>query len=137
MAAVKGMGTTLSMGGFAVADVTSIAAVSLSGDVADVTTLASTSGYEEALSTVLRTGEFVFSLVWDPDSATHGDGLVGAIRHYREQTLRTMVVTFANTNASTWTITGYITGISITAEQADALRADVTVKTTGAGAFLN
>lgn len=138
MAALTSMGTTLSIGGSTIAQVTAISAVNLSADVADVTTLASTSGYEEAASTVLRSGEIVVSVAWDPDATTHGDSVFnGAIGEWRTQDARQFQVTFANSNASTWTLQGYVTGIAITAETTDVVRADFTFKTFGAGEFEN
>lgn len=135
MAVLDSMGTTLSMGGFEVAQVTSISALNLSTDLSDVTALSSSSGYEVALATLRRSGELVFSVVWDPDSLTHAAGIVGAIGKLGE--LRQLVVTFANANASTWSILGVVTNVAITSETADVTRADVTLKCSGAGTFVN
>jgi len=138
MGALTSLGTTIRVGGFEVGQVTAIQAVNLSADVADVTTLASASNYEEAASTVLRSGELVVSVAWDPDLTTHSNSIFsGAIGEWRTQENKSVNITFANANSSVWQIWGYVTGIAITAETTDVLRADFTFKTTGAGTFTN
>lgn len=131
MAAFSGIGTVLNNGSTNVANVVSISAINLSADLADVTTLASSSNYEETLSTVLRTGELTFSVLFDPDETSHGTTLSGSLGIFENQgTGNTWTITWDNAGASTWEIDGTVTGIAYSIEREDVVRADITVKGT-------
>jgi len=115
--------------------VVGISAVNLSADLADVTSLDSASNYEHVLGNVLRSGEVTFSVIWDPDNVSHGSGGNGFIGRWEEQSTPVLTVIFPNDDLSVWQIDGIVSGVSITAESADVVRAEVTVKTTGVGTF--
>lgn len=133
MPALTSQGTRLWIAGTEIGQITGFSAVNLTSDVADVTTLASASSYEEARTTVLRSGEVVIAVAWDPDALGHP----GVLTRYQNQQLSQVYIQFPNANQSTWVIWGRCTAIAITADTSDAVRAEFTFKTSGVGTFTN
>src|SRR4030042_6561402 len=70
MTKLAAYGTLLKRGGVTVAQVSNISGPGLSLDTEDVTTHDSTSGFEEVVGTILRSGEVALDLVYDPSAAT-------------------------------------------------------------------
>jgi predicted secreted protein len=113
-----------------ISEVREITPPPLSADTADTTHHSSTSGYEEAVVTVLRTGEPTFTINYDPTDDTH-DAANGLLQDYENKTLRNFQVVFTDTNNTTWDFSAYVTGFEPSAPHDDALTADVTLKVSG------
>lgn len=139
MAAIKGMGTSFKVGdgaspteGFtAIAGIKSIGIPGLSADTADTTTLASTSNYEEALSTVLRTGDLTLSISWDPDDTQHQ----GFLTDYASGAVKNYQIVFTDATPTTFQFGSIVTGVSISIETGSEVTAEVTFKNTGVPNF--
>ncbi len=112
-----------------IASVKSIVGPGLKLDTEDVTTHDSTSGWEEAVGTILRSGEVKLELIYDPATATHkyaSGGLIYAM------TLRTAVgysLTFPD--STIWTFNAFVTAFEPSAPHEGALTATCTLKITG------
>jgi predicted secreted protein len=132
---LKAMGTLLARYDGAafttVAGVKSISGPGFSADVADVTTLAAASGYEEALPTVLRSGEITVSVSWVPDDTGHlailADFAAGTVQNYQIQ--------FQDTGVTNYQMACYVVGVSITLETTSVVEAELTLKPTGVPDF--
>jgi len=139
MATIKGMGTAFKIGDgtsptetfTAISGIKSIGIPGLSADVADTTTLASTSNYEEALSTVLRTGDLTLSLSWDPDDTEHQ----GFLTDYASGAVKSYQIVFTDTTPTTFQFSSIVTGVSISIETGSEVTAEVTLKNTGVPNF--
>ncbi len=83
---------------------------------------------------VRRTSELQFSINWDPDGTTHGPSTGGLIKSWEDSQLDGYKLTYPD--GSTMIFSGYITGIGVSAPMDDKLSADVTVRPTGAKAFV-
>lgn len=80
MAKKAAFGTTIGKtGATAIAYVKSIKGPGLSVDVVDVTTHDSTSAFEEAVATIIRSGEVTVDIDYDPANATHKNAANGFI----------------------------------------------------------
>ena len=128
--AISSLGTILRKEGDVIADVKGISGPSLTRDLADVTALDSTNGFEEVLPTVLRTGDVTFALAFDPDNAGHlglRDDVVSA-------TSRNFSIEFPATAASgtvqTHSFDAFVTNYTNQIETGAEITADVTLKPT-------
>ena len=134
MATIKGMGTAFKIGDgasptesfTAISGLKSSGIPGLSADVADTTTLARTSNYEEALSTVLRTGDLTLSLSWDPDDAQHQ----GFLTNYASGAAKSYQIVFTDSTPTTFQFSSIVTGVSISIETGSEVTAEVTLKNT-------
>ena len=129
--ATSALGTVLKRAGAVIADVKSISGPSLTRDTADVTTLDSANGFEEIITTVLRTGDITLALAFNPDTQGHldlRDDIVSA-------TSRNFDIVFPATTASgtvqTHNFDAFVTGFGNAAEVGSEITADVTLKPTG------
>ena len=116
-----------------VAQVTSVTGPGMSMDTADVTTLDSTSAWEETVGTVLRSGEVTLDIVYDPaDNTQDGTDTAGLVYRLKNKVRTAFSIVFPDTGSSTWSFDGEITGFEPGAPVDGALTASVTVKPTGA-----
>jgi len=134
MAKYDAYGTSLYKGtttGTAYAQVTNISGPGLSLDTVDVTSHDSTSGWEEVVGTILRSGEVSLDIVYDPANATHKYAEGGLIYDLAARAAITFTLVFLDTATTEWTFSGLITGFEPTASVDGALTATVTIKPTG------
>jgi hypothetical protein len=113
----------------AVANVMNISGPGLSLDTEDVTTHDSTAGWEEHVSTILRSGEVSLDVVFDPNDATHdgADGLASALDGL---SLRDFSMAFPG--SVTWYFDAFVNAFEPSMDVDGALTASVTLKITGA-----
>lgn len=140
MAGIAAIGSSIARGDGAgppeaftpVAEVVSISGISLAQDVVDTTTLASANRYEEAVSTVIRTGETELGLNFDPDAATHKQ----FITDMEGRALHNFRITFSDTAGTAWTIPAFVTGFVIGDISPEGkLEATATLKISGQPTF--
>lgn len=152
MPGMAAFGTTLQMGRGqevaaggdtfdTIAAITSISGPGFSLDVADVTAHDSPGAWEEAVGTILRSGELTLDINYDPSSATHnadttpasgGEGLAAALQSRKWKNFK---LTFPSTVPVLWAFKGFVTGFEPDAPFDDKLSASVTIKLTGAPTF--
>lgn len=134
MATIEGMGTTFgeetSPGSdvyTAIAGVKSIAGPTISRDMADVTALDATSGFEEVLPTIIRTGEIQLDMRFDNTvhSSLNTRMVAGTGQNYQ----------IAFPDASTVTVSGYIANIDISVATDSEVQGNVSVKVSGPVTF--
>jgi hypothetical protein len=114
-----------------IAGVSSLSGPSLSVDTEDVTAHDSPGGYEEAVATIIRTGEVSMELFFDPGEASH-DALKAVMF---SRLPRNFVLYFPDhpTKASRtrWSFSAFVTALSPTFEVSGAIGASVTLKLHG------
>ena len=135
MAKYSAFGTTLKRGGTggtAVAQVMSISGPGLSLDTEDVTSHDSTSGWEEVVGTILRSGEVSIDIAYDPGGATHKNASGGLIYDLASRTAQTWAITFPSSPAVSWTFSALVTGFEPSMPVDGGLTAAVKMKLTGA-----
>ena len=111
-----------------IANVSSIGGPGLALDTEDVTTHDSTSGWEEVVGTILRTGEISLEIVYDPAAAT-ANATTGLVYLEKERIYAFFVLTFPDTTA--WSFRGYVTGFEPSMPVDGALTASVSIKISG------
>ena len=132
MAKYSAFGTLLKRGGVTIAQVTNIAGPGISLDTQDVTSHDSTSGWEEVVGTILRSGEVKLDLVYDPNAATHKWAAGGLLSDLVLRTATAYTLVFPSTAAVTWAFNAFVTGFEPSAAVDGALTASATLKITGA-----
>jgi|APHig6443718053_1056840.scaffolds.fasta_scaffold106160_2 predicted secreted protein len=134
MSKYSAFGTTLKRGGTggtAIAQIQSISGPGLAADTEDVTTHDSTGGWEEAVVTILRSGEVTIDILYDPNAATHKNAAGGLLADLISRASQTYAITFPSSAAVSWTFTAFVTGFEPGAPFDGALTAAVTLKLTG------
>jgi hypothetical protein len=139
MSAKQSMGSSIARGDgeasevfFDIADVVSISGVNLARDQVDTTILASPNGYEEALPTVLRTGELEIGLNFVPDEPTQTQFLDDMIE--TPPVLHNYRVTFSDGTA--WTFPAFVVGFTVGDVSPESkLEATATLKISGEPTF--
>ena len=111
--------------------VKSVSIPGLSADIADVTTLASTSNYEEAISTVLRTGEISLALYWDPDETTQ----TAFLTDFASGNAKNYQIVFTDPSPTTYQFSCIVSGVNVGVEMTAEVTAEVTLKVTGVPNF--
>jgi len=140
MAGIASLGTTIARGDGAsptevftvVAQVVSISGLPLSQDLVDTTTLSSVNRFEEAVSTVIRTGEVELGLNFNPVEATHTqfitDMQAGTIINFR--------IVFSDVANTGWTLPAFVVGFNLGDINPESkLEATATLKISGAPTF--
>lgn len=112
-----------------IAAVTNFDGLALSLDTADVTTHDQATAFEEAVGTILRTGELTLAIIYDPAGATHKASAGGVIYRLENKQYTWFDFTFVST--FNWTFSGFVTAFKPTAPVGDSLTASVTIKITG------
>jgi predicted secreted protein len=127
------LGTTFTWNSVSIAGLTAINGIELTADQVDVTTHLSTSGYEEILVGIKRTGTATLEGYFDYTDTT---GQHAMVTDFGAGTSRTGVITFPSATGTTWTFTGYITAIKIGDAGIDgAIPFTATIKPTGVPTF--
>lgn len=124
-------GCALKKGGVEYAGVTNFDGPGLSLDTADVTSHDSVGAWEEIVGTILRSGELVLSIVYDPADATHKYAAGGLLYDLVQRTAIALTLVFSDAGTTTWTFNALVTGFKPTAPVGDSLTAAVTLKGTG------
>ena len=114
----------------AIAGVTNIGGPGLSLDIVDVTTHDQATAFEEVVATILRSGEIVLDIVYDPAGATHSATEGGVIYKLENKQYTWFDLVFVATYD--WKFSGYVTKFEPGAPVAGALTASVSIKITGA-----
>jgi hypothetical protein len=132
--AVSSQGTKIYIGDFAspnqftaIPGVTGISGPSAQANLIDVTDLDSTA--KEFLPGLKDEGEITLDLNWTPDNTVHQ-----SLRsNFTNRTKKTFALDFSDTAPVTrWQFDGYITQCQISGAVDNALKAQVTIKITGA-----
>jgi predicted secreted protein len=118
-------GTALEMDGTEIANVTGISGPGLTLDTEDVTTHDQTTAWEEAVGTILRSGEVTLDIVYDPADATH----VALITELEAKTTAAFDLKFPD--GTMWEFDACVTGFEPDAPVDGALTASVTLKING------
>ena len=120
--------------GAAIAQVQDVTGPALSTDTDEITNHDSVGGVEEFIPTIKRTGEITFPLVFIPTNATH-DSTTGIISAWEDKGLDEFELRYPD--GSGWDFAGYTTGFSQTAAVAGHVAADVTIRPSGAPAYVS
>jgi predicted secreted protein len=121
--AQKALGTKLKKGTTAIADLTSISGLEISGDTIEVTTLDATDGFREYIGGLKDPGEVGLSGYHDATGhkPLYDDLVAGTVNAYS--------IEFPD--GSKWTFDGIVTGYTTGAELEDAVSFEATLKVTG------
>jgi predicted secreted protein len=127
--ALAAFGMEIRRNGTPVAGVRSISGPSLSVDTEDVTAHDSIDAFEEAVATIIRSGEVTLEINYTPTEATHRNASGGLLNDLVSKNAATWTIVLgANTIAS---FSGFVTAFSVSGEVSGALTASVTIKPTG------
>ena len=123
-----------------VAYIQSISGPSLSLDVVDLTAHDSAGAWEEAIPTILRSGELTLDLLYDPAEVTIEGTTNGLIKKMKDKTLITFKIYFNNNTVegsrTIWTLPGYVTGFEPSMPHDGALTATLKFKPASAPTLL-
>ena len=114
-----------------VAEVVSISGVNITAGIVDTTTLDSPNRYEEAVSTLIRTGETELGLNFDPNPIT-GVTHKQFITDMEGEAQHSFRITFSDTPGTAWTVSAIVTGFNIGDISPESkLEATATLKVSG------
>ena len=131
MAKIAAYGTTFGKNGAtAIANIKSIKGPGIKVDVADVTTHDSTSAWEEAVATIIRTGEVTVSIVYDPANATVKNAAAGFLAILAARAAVTWDITMPG--AAVISFSGIAVGFEPDLPHDGAATAELKIKPTGA-----
>ena len=124
---IAAFGTQFKKGSTVITKITNISGGGVTLDVEDTTAHDSTSGFEEAVPTVLRSGEIKLDINYTPNDATHKQLIADMIA-------KTLVTTYTMVmpGGEVWAYAGaYVTNFEPAAPHAGKLTATITIKPTG------
>ena len=123
-------GAILERGAVTIANVSNISGPGLVADVEDVTTHDSTAAWEEAVVTILRSGEVTLDLVYDPEDATVKEDTNGILEDFigRASTAYSLIFPVSVVE---WTFNAFVVGFEPSAPVGGALTATAKFKLTG------
>ena len=127
MSGLSAFGTQFLKGVTPITNIATISGGGISLDLEDVTAHDSTDAFEDAVVTVLRSGEIRLELHYDPSDATHKQLIADMIA-------KTLVTTYTIVlpNGEVWAYAGaYVTGFDPSEPHAGKMSATVTIKPTG------
>lgn len=128
-----GFGTTLTWDSETVAGLTAINGIEISVDSVDVTTHQSADSHKEFIPGLLDAGEVSIEGFFD---YTDTAGQHAMLTDMNARSSKTGVITFPTATGTTWTFTGFITGLKIgDASLADGIPFSATIKITGKPTF--
>lgn len=131
MTKYSAFGTQLKRGETAIAQIKSISGPGLSVDTEDVTSHDSTGGWEEVVTTILRSGEVSLEIEYDPNAATHKYAAGGLLHDLAARVAQTYSLIFPSSPAVTWSFSAFVTAFEPGAPVDGTLTANVTMKITG------
>lgn len=124
MAGEDAFGTTLSLDGVTIAEVTALSPIGASAEVIDVTSHQSPEGWREKIGGLKDAGELSADVNWTP--ANHGD-LFDSLA-----VTGPLVITFPPAaDDATLTGEGFLSGLEITANHDDKLEGSLTITWSG------
>ena len=125
-------GTTIQKsGGTAIAEVTSISGPNITTETIDVTSHDSDNTYREYISGMYEGGEISIEGLLQLGNAGQSD----FITDMQDGSADTYTITYANTEASTWSASCIATAFNIVSAYDDALKFSMTLKVTGKPTF--
>ena len=113
----------------AVAGITNITGPGLSVDLVDVTTHDQSTAFEEAVASILRSGEVTLDIVYDPADSSHYASAGGVIYRLENKQFSWFNIIF--TGAFDWKFSGYIARFEPGSPVGGYLSASVSLKITG------
>jgi predicted secreted protein len=125
------LGTILKRVATPIVGIKSISGPGMKADTDDTTTHDSTGGWEEAVVTILRSGEVKIELLYDPAAATHKNAAGGLIADFIARTATAYSLVFPDIAATTWTFNAFVTAFEPSAPVEGKLSATATLKLTG------
>lgn len=129
MPGISARGATLTVAaGAAIVGVTQISGPGITLDTVDTTAHDSVDGWEEAVATILRSGEVTLDINYVPTAATHKNAGTGLLAIMLGRT--SPVWTLAFTGGS-WLFNAFVTGFEPSAPHDGKLSATITLKPTG------
>jgi predicted secreted protein len=123
--AFSGVGTQFKRNSVAVAEVNSITGPGMTRATIDVTSLDSSGGYREFIPGFRDGGEISLNMNFSLDSY---DDLK---LDYESETVQSYSIVLGDTNATTFSFSGYVTSISLAVPLDDKVTSDVTIKISG------
>lgn len=131
MGTETGFGVVLQRNSVAIAEITEIAAPTLSRDAIEKTHHSSPDAWREFVKGLKDGGEVSFTISYDPAAASHNPttGLLADFAN--DTTIDTYAFVFPNTPPTTWTFAAFITSFEPQPELEGLLRASVTLKVAG------
>ena len=108
--------------------VQNISGPSFEMDMADVTDMDSPGGWEEAIPTILRSGELDMEVAYVPGFSEHDE----LINDMQNKVIREFKLVCPDEDLTTWSFNGYVTGWDIDIPYDDTIDASATIKPTGA-----
>ena len=130
----SGFGTLLKRGDGAtvevfstIAEIRSISGPNMSLETIDATHMESPGGFREVLPSFKTAGEVTLECNFLPGDTNHQ----ALITDFKNRTKKNFKIVWPNTDTTTWSFTGYVTGFSPSAAVGDMLSASVTVTVTG------
>lgn len=109
----------------AIAEVRNITGPGMTRDFIDVTNLDSTGGYREFIGGFRDGGELTFTMNFTRD------GYDDLLLDFEDDDARDYQVVLADTDATTFDFSGYVTALPLNIVADDAVTTDVTIKITG------
>ena len=122
------LGTTLSINGNAIAELTEINGLDLSADTIDTTTLDAADGHRTFIQGLKDAGEVSLSGNFYPGDTNGQKALLTA---FNNGTADTYIITFPTSMGATWTFTGIVTKYTTGAGLEDAVSFEASIKVTG------
>lgn len=122
---LHGHGCTLTIGGTAVGNITSISGPSIKRDAIDISTMDSTQKYREFIPGMIDAGEVTAELNYD--------GTTTVSKFLADQltaSAQAIVITFSDSDTATWTGSGFITSLGHTIPFEDKITQSVGIKLT-------
>lgn len=113
-----------------VGEVKDISGPGFSQEIVDSTHHGSTGGWEEAVATILRSGEVTFTVNFDPVHATH-DAATGLRADFVNRTLRNWKLVRSDAGATTDAFAAFVSGFEESNPVAGVREANVTLKLSG------
>ena len=126
---IHGHGTTLSIGGTTVGNITSISGPDQSRDAIDISTMDSTNKWREYIPGMIDAGEVSVDLNFD------GTTVSTLLQAQLTQTAQTILITFSDSDTATWSASGFITSLGHAIPFDDKVSQTVGMKFTGAATF--
>lgn len=138
MTGISAFGTLLKMGDGAmpevfatIAEITDLSGPGFSLDTIEATSHSSPGAFKEYVVGPLDGTEVSFTINFIPTDPTHGTGTGGLLSAMLARAKKNFRIVFPDTAATTWEVSGLITGFDMAEPTDDMLSADVTIKVTG------
>lgn len=125
--ALSGVGVSFSIGGVAIAEITSLECPTLEAEPIEVTSLDSAGGYREYINGFKDSGEVKIEGNFYPGDA----GQAALKTAFENRTLSEFLITFPTAMAATWDFDGTVIEYSVSAEADEAISFECKIKVSG------